>query len=122
MTTWIGGGNNEASNPLLWSSHTAPVAGDTLSVTAAPDNPGPFTMNVSDNALAGDTVSISAPLTANLASKAVMTANLTGAAATFNLKPHAQLTFLLSTLIYWECVHKVKDPGSPPELPDILRD
>ena len=92
MTTWIGGGNNEASNPSLWSSHTAPVAGDTLSVTAGPGNSGPFTMNVSNNALAGDTVSINAPLTANLARKAVMTANVTGAAATFNLKPRAQLT------------------------------
>lgn len=48
--TWIGGGNNSASNAALWAPHGAPKAGDTLDMQSG-------TMNVTGNALAGDTLS-----------------------------------------------------------------
>jgi len=50
--TWIGGGNNQASNPADWSSGTAPQPGDDLVMTQG-------TMNVSAWDLAGDRLSVS---------------------------------------------------------------
>lgn len=47
--TWIGGGNNQASNAALWSPHGAPKPGDTLYTHGG-------TMNVTGNALAGDSL------------------------------------------------------------------
>ena len=51
-TTWIGGGNNEASNPNDWSPTGTPQPGDTLTMSSG-------TMHVSGNDLAGDTLSVS---------------------------------------------------------------
>ena len=49
--TWIGGGNNLASNFADWSPATLPIAGDTLVMDGG-------TMNVVGNVLAGDTVQL----------------------------------------------------------------
>ncbi len=57
--TWIGGGNNLASNPADWSPSVAPKAGYTLSM-------GSGTMIVSGNDLAGDTLLITPNATANI--------------------------------------------------------
>lgn len=48
--TWIGGGDNLASDRTDWSPALTPRPGDTLLI-------GSGTINVSDNALAGDTLS-----------------------------------------------------------------
>jgi hypothetical protein len=56
---WVGGGNNLASNPADWSPAVAPKAGDTLTM-------GSGTIDVSGNALAGDTLSISPGATVDI--------------------------------------------------------
>jgi hypothetical protein len=58
--TWVGGGNNLASNPADWSPAVAPQSGYKLTM-------GSGTMNLSGNALAGDTLAISFGATANIA-------------------------------------------------------
>ena len=50
--TWVGGGNNQASNPSDWSPTGAPQPGDTLIISSG-------TMDVSGKALAGDTLDLS---------------------------------------------------------------
>jgi hypothetical protein len=50
--TWIGGGDNQASNPNDWSPAGAPQPGDAL------DMPTGSTMNIIGNALAGDSLHI----------------------------------------------------------------
>jgi hypothetical protein len=57
--TWVGGGNNLASNPADWSPGVAPAAGDALTM-------GSGTMALSGNALAGDTLSVSAGATVTI--------------------------------------------------------
>jgi hypothetical protein len=47
--TWVGGRNNNDTNPNDWSPNGVPVPGDTLSMLGG-------TMNVRDNNLAGDTL------------------------------------------------------------------
>jgi hypothetical protein len=64
--TWIGGGNNLASNPADWSPAIAPAAGDALAM-------GSGTMNLTGNALAGDTLSVTPNATADI--------NVTGTAS-----------------------------------------
>jgi hypothetical protein len=49
--TWIGGGNDKASNPNDWSPTGAPQPGDTLTISSG-------TMYVSDDNLAGDTLDL----------------------------------------------------------------
>ena len=49
--TWIGGANNDASNPGDWSPAGAPQPGDTLTM-------GSGTIDVSGNDLAGDTLAV----------------------------------------------------------------
>jgi hypothetical protein len=49
--TWIGCGNNEASNPNDWSPTGAPQPGNSLNMSAG-------TINISGDALAGDTLTI----------------------------------------------------------------
>jgi hypothetical protein len=69
--TWIGGGNNKASNPNDWSPTGVPQPGDTLQQMSGQT---PLTMNVSGNDLAGDTLDLvgsSAPFTMNMSDKAV---------------------------------------------------
>lgn len=59
MTTliWIGGGNNNANNPLDWSPNAVPQPGDTLYITGSLDAVPPNgTINVAGNDLAGDTL------------------------------------------------------------------
>ena len=51
--TWLGGGNNQASNPRDWSPNGAPHAGDTLTISSG-------TMNVSGNDLKGASLNVSA--------------------------------------------------------------
>jgi len=93
--TWVGGGNNKASNPLDWSPHQAPEPGDFLRVLAIPASPGPFTMNVGGNDLTGDPLSINlfvpSSFTANLSHKAVMSAFVSPSHATFNLSQDSTL-------------------------------
>ncbi len=48
---WVGGGSNLASDPAEWTPAVAPAPGDTLKMNAG-------TMNLSGNALAGDTLSV----------------------------------------------------------------
>jgi hypothetical protein len=57
--TWIGGGNNKASNPKDWSPAGVPQPGDSLSM-------GSGTMNLSGTALAGDTLTIGGGATADI--------------------------------------------------------
>lgn len=52
--TWVGGGNNKASNPKDWSPRGAPQPGDSLNMTNG-------TMKLAGNALAGDTLSVTGP-------------------------------------------------------------
>lgn len=52
--TWIGGGNNEASNPKDWSPTGAPQAGDTLVMNGETNNP----INVSDYNLRGNSLNV----------------------------------------------------------------
>jgi hypothetical protein len=94
---WIGGGDNQASAPKDWIDtstglHAVPQPGDSLVV-------GPFgqsyTMNISGNDLAGDTLSqgmASGSLTANLSDQAVVLAFATQAVATFNVSKQSNLT------------------------------
>jgi hypothetical protein len=57
--TWIGGGNNEASNPRDWSPAGAPQPGDSLSLDTG-------TLGISGNALAGDTLTIGGGATVDI--------------------------------------------------------
>jgi hypothetical protein len=50
--TWIGGGNNQASNPKDWSPTGAPQPGDTLTMSQG-------TIKISGNAMAGDVLNVS---------------------------------------------------------------
>src|SRR6516164_6506153 len=82
---WIGGGNNQASNPNDWIDTNnfnlpgAPQPGDTL-VLGTPAHPAAsYTMNIQGNDLAGNTLFISSfiasgSLTANLTNHAVAAA------------------------------------------------
>jgi len=99
--TWIGGGDNRASNPDDWSPSQVPQPGDSLTVLATADNLGPFTMNVSGNDLAGDSLLVdgfrsTAPFdfTANLSGRAIMSADalFSGSHSTFNLSHQSTLT------------------------------
>jgi hypothetical protein len=99
--TWIGGGDNNASNPLDWNPNGVPQPGEQLSVVpAVPGTPQSFTMNVMENDLAGDPVDIvsRANLLANLSNRAVMTAVVSdGANGTFNLSQQSSLNLSLSS-------------------------
>ncbi|WP_428492651.1 hypothetical protein [Rhodopila sp.] len=69
--TWVGGGNNQASNAADWSPGVAPEPGDVLSI-------GSGTINVAGNALAGDTLAIVSVAGAQPAASTVI--NTSGAA------------------------------------------
>jgi hypothetical protein len=80
MLTWIGGGNNRASNPADWSTGTAPAAGDQLHVGSIGTQSGPFTLDVRGGDLAGNFLDFSTGLglgsvafTANLSHQANVT-------------------------------------------------
>ena len=90
--TWLGGGDNSASNPNDWSPAGAPEPGDTLQIS----NPGPATMNVQDNALAGDPLLIAADgTTVNLSDNAVANVVLgQGASPTINIAGVAHFAIL----------------------------
>jgi len=92
--TWLGGGNNKASNPKHWSTGKVPQSGDFLQVQFSAQ---PYTMNVSGNNLSGDTVrTFNANFTANLSHSATMVANLvTSSVGTFNLSQHSTLDLSL---------------------------
>ena len=52
--TWVGGPDNAASNPKDWSPNAAPQQGDTLDMSSG-------TINVTDNDLAGNPLTLVAP-------------------------------------------------------------
>jgi len=101
---WIGGGNNNASNPADWSPTGVPQSFDTLEIV------GPFpatippvltlptyTMNVSKTDLAGDTLMIQfADVTVNMWHDAIVTAQTALANATFNLSQNSTLSLEIS--------------------------
>jgi hypothetical protein len=95
--TWIGGGNNRASNENDWTPTGVPQAGDVLTVGSPGAAQSPYTLNVHGNDLAGDRLAIGAPFiprlttTINLAHKATVTATVWNADATFNLSQHSAL-------------------------------
>jgi hypothetical protein len=94
--TWIGGENNQASNPNDWSPTGVPQKGDTLGLNVPTFTP--LTINVSANDLAGDTFVIfgigsEPPVTANLSHNAVMNVRIDyrGNTTTFNLSQNSRL-------------------------------
>jgi hypothetical protein len=92
--TWIGGGNNKASNPNDWSPTGVPQPGDILQEMSGQT---PLTMNVSGNDLAGDTLDLSlansAPLTMNMSDKAVadVSVSIGDDGGTYNLTQRSML-------------------------------
>jgi len=87
--TWIGGGNNDASNPNDWSPAEVPKPGDTLEL----QSPGAVTMNISGKVLHGDTLNISTTdPTLNLSNGASVTATeVQDVNAVFNLSGRDRL-------------------------------
>jgi hypothetical protein len=92
--TWVGGGSNEASNPADWSPAVTPKPGDTLTM-------GSGTMNLSGNALAGDTLYIAPGATANIDTKGPTRLKLAtdapGAHVNIDVAPGSTLTLTAST-------------------------
>jgi|SRR5208283_3526726 len=87
--TWIGGGNNKASNPNDWSPTGVPQPSDTLQIVG----PGTYAMNVQGNDLRGDPLGISD----NTGTVVHATVNLShNAAVTARVMPEANATFNLS--------------------------
>jgi hypothetical protein len=86
---WIGGGDNQASDPNDWVDTATgspaafpPQLGDQLNVGGSPS----YTMNIQGNDLAGDPLNVgNTGLTANLSDKAVVTAGVGNGGATFNV-------------------------------------
>ena len=70
--TWVGGGNNNASNAKDWSPKGVPVPGDTIDIQSG-------TMNIRGNDLAGNTLLLDKPFTNT-------------AATTLNLTRHASVS------------------------------
>jgi hypothetical protein len=64
MATWIGAINDDAGNPGNWDTDTAPQPGDTLFAT------GPATIDITDNALAGDQLNLLGSVGLNLSNNA----------------------------------------------------
>ena len=92
--TWVGGGDNLASNPADWSPALKPQPGDSLVM-------GSGTMNLSGKALAGDTLSVK--------QGATVTINTTGNA-----------TLKLSTVSPGETININADPAGTLKLTAIL--
>jgi hypothetical protein len=98
---WIGGGNDRASNPNDWLPSQVPASGDILSVVPDATYPGPFTMNVRGNDLAGNQLFVSGseiPLIAtfNLSGHATLNALIEGGArsdVTVNIQGNDTATF-----------------------------
>jgi hypothetical protein len=85
--TWVGGGNNRASNPKDWSPRGAPRPGDSLNMTDG-------TMKLAGNALAGDTLSVTGPAGSTVTIDARHSAELhlsTGGLPTVNVDVHGVL-------------------------------
>jgi hypothetical protein len=101
---WIGGGDSLASNINDWDIGRDPLAGDTLGIFADAVHPGPFTMNVRGNDLAGDSIRFGGPgllsdnlpidFMMNLSHHAIVSATSFFASGqhTFNLSQHSNLT------------------------------
>jgi hypothetical protein len=92
--TWIGGGNNNAKNPRDWSPKGAPRPNDNLVMTHGD-------MNVSGNALAGDTLSVDAPFGAppidiNTRAKAGLDLSVRGSG---HVNVHVDGTVILTDLV-----------------------
>ena len=101
---WIGGGNNNASNPEDWSPTGVPQPFDTLEIlgpfpsTIPPGLPLPaYTMNVSKTDLAGATLMIQfADAAVNMWHDAIATAQTALANATFSLSQNSTLSLEVS--------------------------
>jgi hypothetical protein len=91
--TWIGGGNNEASNPNDWSPTGVPQPCDTLLIGTPAFQF--FTMNIRGNDLTDDAIEVGPPtgsLIANLSDQAVVSTSVVENRATFNVSGHSNLT------------------------------
>jgi hypothetical protein len=94
---WIGGGNNQASNPMDWSPQGAPQPSDgSLQVIASAGSPQPATMNIRGNDLAGVPLTVYGDtLTANLSHRAVVSSGVGGYGgggnAVFNVSQRSEL-------------------------------
>jgi hypothetical protein len=94
--TWVGGGDNDARNPNDWNPTGAPQKGDTLLM------PNGGTMNITNNALRGDTLQIGSaqmsapPATLNLSQNARVSASQVASSSsqtTINVAGKDTLTF-----------------------------
>jgi len=87
--TWVGGGDNLASNPAHWLPDVAPRPGDSLTM-------GSGTMSLTGKALAGDRLTITPTSTANINTGAAATLNLSVQRATANIDIAAGTTLSLN--------------------------
>jgi len=86
--SWVGGGNNLASNPADWSADVAPGPGEALTMTSG-------TMNLIGDALSGDVLSVPARGTVHIATDGQATLNLSagpGAVVNIDIASGASLT------------------------------
>jgi hypothetical protein len=90
--TWIGGGNNDASNRKDWSPSGPPQSGDDLIITGG-------TINIAGNHLAGDTLTldglVTSPITINTKNDAVLNLDSTlwgGVATSVHITGQLNLT------------------------------
>ena len=95
--TWIGGGNNQASNPKDWSPTGTPEPDDQLqilgpAISHVPPQLPTYTMNVAGDDLIGDPLSIErVNATVNVTRGAAMSAQVLLSDATFNLSARSNL-------------------------------
>lgn len=101
---WKGGGNNSVSNPKDWRAAGAPRPGDTLSVSSQLNQPPKtYIMNVHTYGFAGNPITIGSPyvwrttLTVNMDGRAIMSASMVNADATFNLSQRSSLNLTVNT-------------------------
>ncbi len=87
--TWVGGGDNLASDPTDWSPAVAPAPGDTLTMPSG-------TMNLVDNALAGTSSRFPLPGPVSISTSDAASLNLVlqppGATAHIDVAPASTLT------------------------------
>jgi hypothetical protein len=89
--TWVGGGNDNASNPNDWSPAGTPQLGDALSMAQG-------VMNVSGDSLAGDTLSITGPVDINTRAGAQLNLRVSGGSPA-NVYVHGKLDLTAHVLI-----------------------
>ena len=92
--TWVGGGNNLASNPADWSPALKPQPGDSLVM-------GSGTMNLSGNALKGDTLTLTpgANVTINTIGNAALKLSTNAPGETININADPVGTLRLTAIL-----------------------